>query len=218
MKGNFHARFLGGCGRVNRLHLPGATMHTIIANTLPPAQSLLVVLGFAALIGLMYLAIWLISLGGWRGIANQFPMRDVNFTGDSFKKQAGSVGSIQSRGRGLFDIRFAAEGVCIYPFFARRNPCLVPWSAIRRVSVSDSSLHIVVDYERSFEFFLPAEALPIFQAKLTPQLLHQAVSPFVAAKAALKDDTHPRWMKAIAGGAVKIAEKEYEKEKKRRGQ
>ena len=23
MKGNFHARFLGGCGRVNRLHLPG---------------------------------------------------------------------------------------------------------------------------------------------------------------------------------------------------
>ena len=24
MKGNFHARFLGGCGRANRLHLPGA--------------------------------------------------------------------------------------------------------------------------------------------------------------------------------------------------
>ena len=24
VKGNFHARFLGGCGRVNRLHLPGA--------------------------------------------------------------------------------------------------------------------------------------------------------------------------------------------------
>jgi hypothetical protein len=23
VKGNFHARFLGGCGRVNRLHLPG---------------------------------------------------------------------------------------------------------------------------------------------------------------------------------------------------
>src|SRR5664280_496325 len=25
VKGNFHARFLGGCGRVNRLHLPGGT-------------------------------------------------------------------------------------------------------------------------------------------------------------------------------------------------
>jgi hypothetical protein len=193
-------------------------MRTMIANTLPPAQSLLGVLGFAALIGLMYLAIWLVSLGGWKGIAKRFPMQDVNFTGDSFKKQPGSFGGIQSRRRGLFDIRLAAEGVCVYPFFARRNPCLVPWSAIQRVSVSDTSLHIVVNYDRSFEFFLPAEALPVFQAKLASQLLHQAVLPFEAAKAALKDDTHPRWMRAVAGGAVKIAEKEYEKEKKRRGQ
>lgn len=27
MKGNFHARFLGGCGRANRPHLPGAFSH-----------------------------------------------------------------------------------------------------------------------------------------------------------------------------------------------
>ena len=182
----------------------------MIANTLPPAQSLLVVLGFAALIGLMYLAIWLVSLGGWKGIAKRFPMRDVNFTGDSFKKQAGNVGSFRSSGRGLFDIRLAAEGVCVCPFFARRNPCLVPWSAIRRVSVSNSSLHIVVDYARSFEFFLPAEALPAFYAKLTPQLFHHAASPFEAAKAALQDDTHPQWMKAIAGQALKHVEKEYD--------
>jgi len=167
---------------------------------------------------LMYLAIWLVSLGSWKGIAKRFPMRDVNFTGDCFKKRAGSEGSIQSRGRGFFDIKFAAEGVCVYQFFARRNPCLVPWSAIRRVSVCGSSLHIVVACERSFEFFLPAETLPIFQGKLTPQLLNQAVSPFEAAKAALKDGKHPRWMKAVAGGAVKIAEKEYEKEKRTRGQ
>jgi len=187
----------------------------MIANTLPPAQSLLVVLGFVAVIGLMYLAIWLVSSGAWKGIAKRFPMRDVHFTGDSFKKQAGNVGSVRSSGRGLFDIRLAAEGVCVYPFFARRNPCLVPWSAIRRVSVSDSSLHIVVDYERSFEFFLPAEALSALQAKLTPQLFHHAVSPFEAAKAALKDDTHPQWLKAIAGSAVKLAEKEYEKEKRK---
>jgi len=105
--------------------------------------------------------------------------------------------------------------VCVYPFFARRNPCLVPWSAIRRVSISDSSLHIVVDYDRSFEFFLPVEVLPAFQAKLAPQLFHHAVSPFAAAKEALKNDTHPQWMKAIAGGAVKFAEKEYEKEKRK---
>jgi len=29
VKGNFHARFLGGCGRANRLHLPGATAHAV---------------------------------------------------------------------------------------------------------------------------------------------------------------------------------------------
>ena len=192
----------------------------MIANTLPPAQALLAVLGFAALIGLLFLVVKVVSfkMGGWKEIAERFPMRDVNFTGDSHRKQEGNVGDIGSKGRGLFDIRLAAEGVCVYPFFARRNPCLVPWSAIRRVFVSNSSLHIVVDYDGSFEFFLPAETLPALQARLAPQLFHQAVSPFDFAKAALKEDTHPRWMKAIAGGAVKMAEKEYEKEKKRRGQ
>ena len=190
----------------------------MIANTLPPAQALLVVLGFAALIGLMYLAIWLVSLGSWKGIAKQFPMRDVSFTGDSFKKQEGNVGDIGSSGRGLFDIRLATEGIGIYPFFARRNPCLVPWSAIRRVSVSDTNLLVVVDFERTFEFFLPAESLPTFQSKLSSSLFHKAVSPFEAAKAALKDGTQSRWMTAIAGSAIKLAEKEYEKEKKRREQ
>jgi hypothetical protein len=193
-------------------------MQTMIANTLPPAQAILVVLGFAALIGLMYLAIWLVSVAGWKKIAKRFPMRAVSFTGDSFTKQGGRAGNISSKGRGLFDIRLAVEGVCVYPFFARRNPCLVPWSAIRRVSVSDSSLHLVLDSEQSFEFFLPAAALPALQARLAPQLFHQGVSPFDAAKAALKNDSHPTWMKTIAGGAVKIAEKEYDKESKRRGQ
>jgi len=190
-------------------------MHTMIANTLPPAQALLVVLGFAALIGLMYLVIWLVSLGSWKAIAKQFPMRDVSFTGDSFKKQEGRAGNISSKGRGLFDIRLAAEGACVYPFFARRNPCLVPWSAIRRVSICGSCLCIVVDYDGSFEFFLPTAVLPIFQAKLAPQLFHHATSPFAAAEAALKDDTHPRWMKAVAGQALKHVEKEYEKEKRK---
>ena len=190
-------------------------MYTTIANTLPPAQSLVVVLGFAALIGLLFLVVKIISLkmGGWKGIVERFPMRDVNFTGDSFRKQEGNVGNIGSSGRGLFDIRLATEGVCVYPFFARRNPCLVPWSAIRRVSVNDTSLLVVVSYEQAFEFFLPAGSLPELQANLSSSLFHKAVSPFEAAKAALKDGTQPRWMTAIAGRTVKFAEEQYEKEK-----
>ena len=189
----------------------------MFSSTLPPAMSLLVVLGFGALVGLLFLVVKLVSLkmSGWQVIAERFPMRDVSFTGDSFRKQDGVVGDIGSGRRGFFDIRLASEGVCIYPLFARRNPCLIPWSAVRRVSVSDASLLVVVDYERSFEFFLPIEVLPTFQSRLSSELFHKAVSPFEAAKAALKDGTQPRWMTAIAGSAVKLAEKEYEKEKRK---
>ena len=192
-------------------------MHTMIANTLRPAQALLVLLGFVGLIGLLFLVVKLVSLkmSGWQMIAERFPMRDVSFTGDSFRKQDGVVGDIGSGRRGFFDIRLASEGVCIYPLFARRNPCLIPWSAIRRVSVSDTSLLVVVDYERTFEFFLPAEVLPTFQSRLPSELFHKSVSPFEAAKAALKDGTQPRWMTAIAGQAVRLAEKEFDKEKRK---
>ena len=36
MKGNFHARFLGGRGRVNRLCLPGPTSHTMPDTMVTP--------------------------------------------------------------------------------------------------------------------------------------------------------------------------------------
>ena len=82
-------------------------MHTMIANTLPPAQALLVVLGFIGLIGLLFLVVKLVSLkmSGWQTIAERFPMRDVSFTGDVFTKQDGVVGDIGSGKRGFFDIR-----------------------------------------------------------------------------------------------------------------
>ncbi len=192
----------------------------MIANTLPPAQALAVMLGFTALFGLLLLAMKVVSLklSGWKAITERFPMREVNSTGARYKQQPGVVGKIGSGRRGFFDICFASEGVCIRLASSRQNPCFVPWSAIRRVSVSDSSLFVVVDYERPFEFFLPAEALPTFQANLSPQLFQKAVSPLDAAKAALKDGTQPTWMRAINGAAVKLVEKEIEKEKKRREQ
>lgn len=156
------------------------------------------------------------KMGGWKVVTERFPMRDINLTGDSYRKQSGVVGNIGSGGRGFFDIRLAQEGVCIFPSFAHRNPCLIPWSAIRRVSVSDTSLLVVVDYERTFEFFLPAESLPTFQAKLSSELFHKAVSPFEAAKKVIEDGTQPRWMSAIVGRAVQSVEKQIEKEKQLR--
>lgn len=190
----------------------------MLSTTLPPALSLLVILGFIGLMFTVTLGIKLLSrkMSGWQTITERFPMRDAHFTGADFRKQNGVVGSIGSGRRGFVGIRLAQEGVCIYPSFARHNPCLIPWSAIRRVSVSDTSLLVAVDYERTFEFFLPAITLPTFQAKLSPQLFHRAVSPFEVAKKAILDGTQPRWMSAIAGQAVRLAEKQVEKEKQSR--
>ena len=197
-------------------------MHTMIANTLPPAQALLVVLGFGGLIGLLFLVVKLVSLkmSGWKLVVERFPMRTVHFTGDIYRQQDGVIGDISSASpnpgaKPFFDIHMAQEGLCVYLAFSRRSPCFIPWSAVRRVSVSDTSLLVVVSYERSFEFFLPVAVLPTLQSRLSPELFHKVVSPFEAAKASLKDGTQPRWMTAIAGSAVKLAEKEYEKEKRK---
>ena len=155
-------------------------------------------------------------MSGWKAIAARFPMTDIHDVGDAYKRQSGVVGSISSGGRGFFNIRLAHEGVCLYPSFARRIPCVIPWSGIRKVSVSDSSIFLVVDYERPLEFFLPAEALPAVKAKLSPELFHQAVSPFETAKSAIEDGAQPRWMSSITGRAVQFAEKQVEKEKQSR--
>jgi hypothetical protein len=191
-------------------------MHTMLSTTLPPALSVLVILGFAGLMFVIVLAgnLFARKMSGWRDIVGRFPMTDIHDAGDIYKRKSGVFGSM-SCSRGL-TIRIAHEGVCIYPSFARRNPCLIPWSAIRRISVSDTSLLVVVDYERTFEFFLPAESLPTFEAKLSSELFHKAVSPFEAAKKMIQDGTQPRWMSAIAGQAVRLAEKELEKEKQLR--
>lgn len=197
-------------------------MHTMIANTLPPAQAFLVVLGFVGLIGLLFLVVKLVSLkmSGWKSVAEHFPMQTVHFTGDIYRKQDGVIGDISSASpnpgaKPFFDIHIAQEGLCVYLAFSRRSPCFIPWSAVRRVSVSDTSLLVVVSYERSFEFFLPVEVLPTLQAKLSSELFHKSASPFEAARKTLQEGAQPRWMSVIAGKAVRLAEKEFEKEKRK---
>jgi len=191
-------------------------MHTMLSTTLPPALSVLVILGFAGLMFAMVLAgnLFARKMSGWKDILGRFPMTDIHDAGDIYSRKSGVFGNM-SCSRGL-TIRIAHEGVCIYPSFARRNPCLIPWSAIRRISVSDTSLLVVVDYERTFDFFLPAESLPIFQTRLSSELFHESVSPFEAAKKVIQGGTQPRWMSAIGGQAVRLAEKELEKEKQLR--
>lgn len=188
----------------------------MFSNALHPALGVLVVFGFA---GLMVAMVWVCnlfarSMSGWADIVRQFPMTNISDAGVVYKRKSGVFGSM-SYSRGL-TVRIAHGGLCIYPSFARRNPCLIPWSAIRQVSVSDTSLLVVVNFERRFELFLPAESLPTFQAKLSSELFQTAGDPLKTAKKMLQDGTQPRWMSAIGGQAVRLAEKELEKEKQLR--
>ena len=156
----------------------------------PQLKSILFISGVAAVLFAFFTGINLLlrKLSGWKAIVERFPMTDFHDAGETYKKQDGVVGNLGSGRRGFLNIRLAHEGVCLYPFFARRNPCLIPWSSIRSVSVSDSSICLVVNYERPLKFFLPADALPVVKAKLSPELFHQAVTPLEAAKAQSKTE------------------------------
>jgi hypothetical protein len=188
-------------------------MHAMFAKAAPPALSVFVLLGFGALAGLLILLVKVMSLkmSGWKSVVESFPMRTVDLTGEVFRKQDGVIGNIGSGPRGFFDTHIAQEGLCVYPAFARKSPCFIPWSAIRRVSVSDTSLLVTVSYERAFEFFLPIKVLPMLQTKLSADSFHKAVSPIEAARKTIQDGSQPRWMSAIVGLAVRQVEKEREK-------
>lgn len=187
-------------------------MPAILSTTLPPLESVLLILGFAGLMWLAFLGNRMLArkMSGWNAIAERFPMAETHILGD-FPRECGVAGST-SISRGGLNIHLAAEGVCIHPFFARQNPCLIPWSAIRGVSVSDKSLLLTVEYDPAFQFFLPASASTILRDHLSSDLFHKAVSPFDVAKTIIKQGKQPQWISAITGGAVQMAEKEVKKE------
>jgi len=129
---------------------------------------------------------------GWSTIAVQFPMTEVHMVGESYKHRSGDVGNCNYE-RG-FHVHLAQEGLCVYPFFARRIPCLIPWSSIRTVSVSNWGMVVVVDYETPFRIYLPAAALDWVRSYVPPERFKEAVSFFEAAGEALKSIKRPRWL------------------------
>jgi hypothetical protein len=172
----------------------------------------LFILGLAAFAFIVVSANKLLSrkLSGWKTIVERFPVTDIQQAGEAFDGRTAIVGGTSYTRS--FVIRIADGGVCLYPPFARRNPCLIPWSAIRRVTASDS-IHVVVDYERRFEFFLPSKALPAIQANHSAPSVHKVGSPFEAVKAAIEDKATPRWMAWITGRTMQSVEKQVEKNK-----
>jgi len=149
-------------------------MHAILSASMSPGTGMILVFcAFAAFVFIMMFGINFFSrkMSGWPAIAGRFKMTDDPGAGESYTRQSGIVGNIECK-RG-FNIHILQQGICLYPTFARRTPCLIPWSAVRRVSIKDASLLVVIDYEKSFEFFLPTEALPTLQPHLSGQLIQK---------------------------------------------
>jgi len=106
---------------------------------------------------------------GWKSVLERFPAWVPQTSGETYKKQFGGivVGSTQYSLRGL-KAGVAPTGVYLYPSFARRSPCFIPWSSIRRAAVRGASIHLTVEYEQAFDFTLPSQALSVLEANLEP--------------------------------------------------
>src|SRR5579862_4523652 len=107
-------------------------MHIVLATTLPPAIGILVISGFAALVVISVLANnrSFRKMSGWETIVRHFPMTALHEVGNTYKNESAYFGNLNTRN---LTVRLADEGLCLMPWFARRDPCLIPWPAIRRV-------------------------------------------------------------------------------------
>jgi len=132
------------------------------------------------------------KMSGWKEIAEKFPASELHALGDIYRGQQGDLG-IGHYSR-AFDIQLAQEGICVRPRFARRIPILIPWPSIRSVSTAKGSILVDVDYEKVFHFDLPAAALAHIRGNVPAERLHEAVSFFEVARAAIKDMEGPRWL------------------------
>lgn len=152
----------------------------------PILMALLILSCFACVAALLMRAgsTVLRKLSGWSEVVARFPMTDAADPGETYKRQIGSVQNVSCR----FSTRVGRAGVCLYPSFARRDPCRVPWTGFRRVSVNDFGIHLVVEHEGTFDFRLPLAALPVVKASVAPDLLQQSPPPsFSRAIPALKE-------------------------------
>ena len=111
-------------------------------------------------------------LSGWKKIALRFPARHVKETGEVYKKLTGGVGWVKAQRMSGFDVQLCLDGLAVTPGFARRDPIFIPWSAVNRIEVVDSSVTVRVAYERSMWFWLPHDALENIKARAPFLTIH----------------------------------------------
>ena len=112
----------------------------------------------------------------WKSLQKRFPTWVPQTSGETYKGQSGgiTVGSTGYSWRGL-KVGVAPAGIYLYPPFARRSPCFIPWSSIRRAAVRGGSISVTVEYEKAFYFSLPGKALPALEAHLPPDKIQRGL-------------------------------------------
>jgi hypothetical protein len=188
----------------------------MIFMTLSPALTVLLpIAGFAALtIALVWGTNRLLRVNsGWKSVRERFPATGPQPSAELYKGQFLGIGPASS-GRSLrgLAVGITPLGVYLYPRFARRSPCFIPWSGVRRVGVRGSSIHVVVEYERPFDFTLPGKALPVLEANLEPKQIQRLPSVSAVleglARGPVQDYTPSRWFGWLAGLALKVVAKD----------
>jgi hypothetical protein len=132
---------------------------------------------------------------GWKSVQKRFPAWVPQTSGETYKGQFGgmSVGSTGYSLRGL-KVGVTPAGVYLYPSFARRSPCFIPWSGIRRAAVRGATINVTVEESfnfsqalrvRELNFTLPSKALPALEAHLPPESIQRGLPTVPAVLAGL---------------------------------
>jgi hypothetical protein len=117
---------------------------------------------------------------GWDGLAREYPPPQIDKTGGAFRAGGFFGGKIQYQARGSakpFTVEPAQQGLLITANFASNVPIFIPWTSVREASWVDgglgSVLTLTIENQRSLQFYLPKDAVPIVQANIPPERFHK---------------------------------------------
>ncbi len=107
------------------------------------------------------------ALTGWSTLAQRFPGADAHGLGQKFRCR-GTIGALKNSN---FTLEIAGEGLFLRPWFARKDPILIPWASIKNVSEVDIGflgdvVLLTVDAEKFMHFRIPKRMLQAIQANI----------------------------------------------------
>ncbi len=162
--------------------------------TIEFAKAVLIVIGLvaAALLWIYGFKALSAKMAGWKNLVEKFPAPEIDRPGDTFKNQTGNIGSSEfSRS---FTVQLIEEGLLVRPYFAARNPILIPWSKIIEVAVSEGTVFgreqnigLTVEWEKRFLLSLPPKVLPAIEKNIPADRFRKVKAPSTSLRELLKE-------------------------------